>query len=275
MSIWDFIIAALGIVIPLILLVITVRDWISNKQIANIWIVLIYGLVISWWLVSFYILYPDPNQNITCGAGLVVCLIARIFQQRINKTKTFTHEWGEKDTTFQNNYDREQVKHLFFVAIAVIFILVMLIIVFIFGIFILPSLNSGPIIQPSPTIQVRSTITPTIKPTKKVIPTNTSIVSNCHLWSTITLADVGNNICVYGSIYNIAWDQMAYYISFSNKPNSFYILSYDYYFPDVEKNSCIMTTGKIQRLDNSPVLVIKNNTEIYKIKNCSFCDCEP
>ncbi len=88
--------------------------------------------------------------------------------------------------------------------------------------------------------------------------------ANCNLWSSITLVDVGRTKCVYGNVYNITSDQIAYYISFSNKPGSFYIISYDIYFPDLRIGDCVFATGEIKKLDRTPVMTLLPADNLYK-----------
>jgi hypothetical protein len=87
---------------------------------------------------------------------------------------------------------------------------------------------------------------------------------NCVLWSSITLYDVGKTKCVYGRVYNIAFDNIAYYISFSNKHGAFYIISYDIYFPDLQIGNCVYATSIIKKLDNNPVMTLLPADNLYK-----------
>jgi ABC-type Fe3+ transport system permease subunit len=88
----------------------------QNARLATIRVLLIYGIVIIWWIFSFIIFYPDPDQTTTCGVGLIICIIARVIHQRVNKATTDL----EKN---QGNEDREQIKHLITVGCAILFIL--------------------------------------------------------------------------------------------------------------------------------------------------------
>jgi hypothetical protein len=87
---------------------------------------------------------------------------------------------------------------------------------------------------------------------------------NCVIWSSITLYDVGKSKCVYGLVYNITFDKIAYYISFSNKKGAFYIISYDIYFPDLRIGNCVYATGLIKKLDNNPVMTLLPADNLYK-----------
>jgi len=120
--------------------------------------------------------------------------------------------------------------------------------------------NLGPLPRTIVTVLVTR-----IPPTIRKIPSATPpyYKRNCTLWSGITLVDVGVNKCVYGNVYNITFDKIAYYISFSNKPGSFYIISYDIYFPDLRIGDCVYATGKIKRLDNSPVMTLLPADKLY------------
>jgi hypothetical protein len=116
MGIVDFIFIALLLLIPVLLSAATFREWMQNTRLANIWVLLMYGIVIIWWILSFIIFYPDPHQTTTCGAGLIICIIARVIHQRVNKSDTdLEHNQG--------NEERGQTKHMITVGCAILFIL--------------------------------------------------------------------------------------------------------------------------------------------------------
>jgi hypothetical protein len=125
----------------------------------------------------------------------------------------------------------------------------------------LPATNTPPLpsITPFPSPTVLPTYTPTIKviasPTP-AIPTITPTSSSaCRDALTITLADVGQTLCVQGTVIEIIDVPNSFMVIFSNKPGSFYWVSYDMVWSQAELDTCYQTTGKIEQIANSPILL--------------------
>lgn len=108
---------------------------------------------------------------------------------------------------------------------------------------------------------------------------NSSASSNCRLWSTISLSDVGKTLCVYGTVAALPSEWIVRnnqqipvnYLKFNAAGGSFYILYYDtFYFLDNEKNrplavgDCVYTTDEIEKLDDIPVMVFTPANKLYK-----------
>ena len=141
---------------------------------------------------------------------------------------------------------------------------------------------------PTPTQQIMSTIstatytpivpssTPTHIPT--IHPTNTSVVeivtsptpmppittptseSTCRDVLTITEADVGQTVCVRGTIIETITYPTYFMVIFNPAKASFYWVTYDLVWSQAELNNCYQTTGKIDQIGISPVLVFGYNT---------------
>ena len=86
----------------------------------------------------------------------------------------------------------------------------------------------------------------------------------CKNWSQITLNDVGRVLCVQGVVEYVSNDETSFQVRFSNDPGSFFILSREWYYPDILRGSCVMVIdGKIENLGGkTPVIVIRNDDEI-------------
>ena len=110
------------------------------------------------------------------------------------------------------------------------------------------------------------TAVPTISTFKTPEMTLVSAPANCKRWAEISLQNFGQEECVYGFVMDVFQNDQAYFITFGDGDSDFYFLSYDLYFPDVKKGACIMTTGKIERLGDNPVIVLTRRTKLY---NCS------
>lgn len=121
-----------------------------------------------------------------------------------------------------------------------------------------------PTAKPLPTSTTQNkppTKVPTHKPTTKPTSDNNG---SCARWSSISLSDVGDTICVYGDVIEDYFRDGAYFMVFDNDPGDFYLIMYgDWGFEGVEGN-CVRYTGKVEKLGGTPVMVIGRNDTVYK-----------
>jgi hypothetical protein len=115
---------------------------------------------------------------------------------------------------------------------------------------------------PTSTLAPSATPQPTLIPTQAPTPTAaaelaqaTATTSGCREALTITLADVGQTLCVKGTVIETVDNPNAFMVVFSNQPGSFYWVSYDMVWSQAELNTCYQTTGMIQQIANSPILL--------------------
>jgi len=108
-----------------------------------------------------------------------------------------------------------------------------------------------PSATPRPTASVTPKI-PTITPTVAITDTS---VSTCRDFSTITLEDVGLELCVQGEVINVVENDANTLIVFSNEAGALYLVTYDVTWPEGTIGTCYQVTGEIQRLLSSPVIV--------------------
>lgn len=114
---------------------------------------------------------------------------------------------------------------------------------------------------PSPTSQPTSTpakkilISPTLKPTL-VPPTP---VSSCRDALTITLADVGQTLCVQGIVIETITKPNNFMVVFSHQRGAFYWVSYDLDWSKAELKTCYQVQGKIEQIGISPMLIFNYN----------------
>ncbi|PWB50982.1 MAG: hypothetical protein C3F13_15890 [Anaerolineales bacterium] len=110
---------------------------------------------------------------------------------------------------------------------------------------------------PSPT--VRPSSTPTVK--YVVLPTATEVeatpppASACRDALTITLADVGQTLCVKGIIIETVERPNAFMVIFNTQPGSFYWVTYDMVWSQAKLDTCYQTSGTIEQLASSPILI--------------------
>jgi hypothetical protein len=80
------------------------------------------------------------------------------------------------------------------------------------------------------------------------------------------MEDVGSILCVYGSVHSAWWDssQNAYFITFSREANSYYIVIYGWSVKDLHPGDCVLSTGEIGHLGNSPVMTV----DAYDLYQC-------
>lgn len=98
--------------------------------------------------------------------------------------------------------------------------------------------------------------TPTSRPASSVED------PQCLVWNQVHLAAVGRFICVTGNVRSAYQTDEAFFVTFGKDSGSFYILSYDWVF-QVEPGDCVIAQGSIQKLGNSPVIVLKYHHDLY------------
>jgi hypothetical protein len=122
-------------------------------------------------------------------------------------------------------------------------------------------------IQPSSTPTKIPTARPTNTVVAEILPSLTRVpdtstptsVSSCRDALTITLADVGQALCVQGTVIETITNPTNFMVIFSAEKGSFYWLSYDLVWSQAELDTCYQTTGTIDQIANSPVLVFGYN----------------
>jgi len=112
---------------------------------------------------------------------------------------------------------------------------------------------------PKQSLHQNQAATATLRPSQH--PTPTRPESDCTKWNQVTLADVGDRLCVYGNARKVYQTNQAFYITFGKNDEDFYMLSYDWTF-DVKSGDCIQITDKIEKLGNTPVMVLKSGDEL-------------
>jgi hypothetical protein len=117
--------------------------------------------------------------------------------------------------------------------------------------------------QPSNTPVPTPTLHPTSTPTSRLVATRSTVpptvtptaVPACRDALTITLADMGQTLCVQGTIIKTVEQPNAFMVIFSKKPGSFYWVTYDLVWSKAELDTCYQTKGKIEQLGNSAILI--------------------
>ena len=82
--------------------------------------------------------------------------------------------------------------------------------------------------------------------------------AKCRRWDTVTMDDVGKEMCVYGIVRQawIDYQQYAFFMTFGNQPEDLYMVVYNgWYYTDVE-NRCVQFNGEIMALGDTPVFVV-------------------
>jgi hypothetical protein len=116
-----------------------------------------------------------------------------------------------------------------------------------------PSSTKEIVVYPSSTIRaVIKTTSYTKTATQNTSPTPTP---RCRDARTISLADVGQTLCVQGVVIETITNPTNFLVIFSTEKGAFYWVTYDLIWAHGEVDACYAIEGKIQRLANSPVLV--------------------
>jgi len=134
----------------------------------------------------------------------------------------------------------------------------------------MPTSTPNPTETPSPLLpSMTPTVTVTLIPAASAtrsIPTHTPTTapsqtpaSTCRDFSTVTLEDVGLEMCVQGMVLNVVENPGNTLIVFSNEAGAFYLVTYDVIWPDGTIGTCYQVTGEVQRLLGNPVIVFGYN----------------
>lgn len=118
----------------------------------------------------------------------------------------------------------------------------------------------------SPTLEATNTSQAIAIPTRTSVPPPTQKSPNCTIWSAITIADVGKTMCVYGIVRN-SWfseNQWSQIFIFSSDSKALYWIKNNYIFEEGIDGHCAMVTGKIEKINDTPVIYLKNDDPVLK-----------
>src|SRR4030066_164541 len=116
-----------------------------------------------------------------------------------------------------------------------------------------PTNTSASVIIASPTLfQAAKSPTLTITPSPTSSPTPSS---QCRNSLSITLADVGQTMCVQGVVIETIANPTNFMVIFSTEKGAFYWVSYDLVWSKAELDTCYQIHGTIRQISNSPILV--------------------
>lgn len=214
--------------------------------------------------------YPDRK-----GIGKYIALTFLAALPIINWVVLFWAGKGMARIITRSGSSNNRLERVFIILILVTFVIIPVVISY------APQIDelihySKDAFAPLPLPTTKRNISPTHKPTSYPVINRTPTSSNpdCYRWSDVTLAMKGRTICVYGTINNISGEDILssdgnyyriYYITFINKPGSFYIIGYNLSATLVRNGMCLRVTGKVDNLDNIPVLQL-NNESRYSFK---------
>jgi len=134
----------------------------------------------------------------------------------------------------------------------------------------LPTTKTPP--QPSKTPYSSPTIRRTNTPVIEIVASTAQFLatttptspSGCRDALSITLADVGQTLCVQGVVIETATNPTYFMVIFGNKRGAFYLVSYDLVWLEADLDTCYQVHGTIERIGNSPVLLfnLRNLPEV-------------
>jgi len=105
---------------------------------------------------------------------------------------------------------------------------------------------------------------PALNPSSSISTINNTSTS-CVLWSSITLADVGKTMCVYGTVRR-TWfseQQWTQYFTFSSDPQAIYFQKFSYVFDPGLDGRCVKFTGEILQSYSTPYMDLLPEDVIY------------
>lgn len=87
--------------------------------------------------------------------------------------------------------------------------------------------------------------------------------SGCLSWNSVSLSNVGQEVCATGTVWGAYDSGEAFFVTFSQDSSAFYVLSYDWFFPDVKPGSCVVARGVVKKLGRAPVILIEYQDHLY------------
>jgi len=97
-------------------------------------------------------------------------------------------------------------------------------------------------------------------------------ISGCKSWSDMTSQDFGKTLCVYGTVRNSYFDsnQNGYFITFSSDPGAIYFVSYSGRDYGDLVGKCVMFTGKVDQVWDTPLMQIGENDKLYDCGGAAY-----
>ncbi len=131
---------------------------------------------------------------------------------------------------------------------------------------IVPTSTSAPTF--TSTVTSKPTKTPVVvipaTPIPKTATLTITATPRCRDALRITLADVGKTVCVQGVVIGTVTEPSYFMVVFSDEKGAFYWVTYDFVWSDAKLNTCYETTGTIEQIGTTPMLVFgyKNIPEV-------------
>jgi hypothetical protein len=137
----------------------------------------------------------------------------------------------------------------------------------------MPPATSTLILTSTPTVRPTSTTTATSEAPRETetlppdespspVPTQQGQVSGCTPAEAITLADLGEELCVTGKVVRTEKQANSFLIVMVDEPATFYFVSYDRVWESLKPGACVMATGLIRQLLSSPVMIVGYSNEL-------------
>ncbi len=116
----------------------------------------------------------------------------------------------------------------------------------------------------NPTSTPTRTPRPTHTPTQSVVfalqTLRASQSSDCLSWDKVNSSMVSKDVCVFGDVIFVdSSSEIATRIEFSNEPNTFFLLSSEYTFPDLRIGDCVQAQGVILTYEDVLYLNVREN----------------
>jgi hypothetical protein len=120
-----------------------------------------------------------------------------------------------------------------------------------------PTKTQAMVIIASPTL-IPTTLVPNVTITPDQSESTTSALS-CRDALSITMAEVGQTLCVEGIIKETVANPTYFMVIFNTARGSFYWVTYDLIWSKGEVNKCYRVNGTIDHIGSSPVLLFSYN----------------
>lgn len=119
----------------------------------------------------------------------------------------------------------------------------------------------SPTETPIPTFTPQPSSTPTLRPTPRRSSSSSfnwlGVPEYCIPWSQVSSRDKGEQMCVYGTVKKIYWDEEGNnHIVFSDSAKTMRFVCHECYFPDLRIGDCVFATSTVKVVDGVPYFVV-------------------
>jgi hypothetical protein len=105
-----------------------------------------------------------------------------------------------------------------------------------------------------------------LPPTNTPFPSSTPTTeTGCISATQVSLSDVGNELCITGTVARTFEKDGIFYVAFDDQRGSLYLVSYEGAGKTIQVGDCLILTGPVKQVGTRPVILL---TWAMKIQSC-------